>query len=186
MKYRRKILIHKMLGKIVVLIRYIYVAMIKVSLANCGNKFLPVYPLKITGGKNISVGDNFRSMGNNYLYGDDGNIVIGNNLSLNTNIQIGSSGGKINIGNNVLIGPNVVIRAANHGVSRGNLIQEQTHEGGEIIIEDGVWISANAVILKNVRLGKGYVIAAGAVVIEDVKPYMIVGGVPVKVISERV
>ena len=104
MKYRKKILIHKMVEKIVVLIRYVYGVMIKVALADCGNNFLPTYPLKITGGKNISVGDNFTSMGNNYLYGDNGNIVIGNNLSLNTNVQIGSSGGKINIGNNVLIG----------------------------------------------------------------------------------
>ena len=186
MKYKRNILIHKLVEKIIVLFRYLYGAIKKVTLADCGNNFLPTYPLVITGGKNISVGDNFTSMGHNYLYGDNGNIAIGDNLSLNTNVQIGSSGGKINIGNNVLIGPNVVIRAANHGILRRELIQKQAHEGGEITIGDDVWIGANAVILKNVRLGKGCVIAAGAVVNEDVKPYMIVGGVPAKVISERV
>lgn len=125
-------------------------------------------------------------MGHSYSYGNDGEIIIGNNLSLNTNVQIGSSGGKIHIGNNVLIGFNVVLRAADHGLSRANLINKQTHVGGAIMVEDDVWIGSNAVILKNVRLGKGCVAAAGAVVTKDVEPYTIVGGVPAKKISERV
>ena len=175
-----------MLNKISALGRFIYGATKKISLAQCGKRFLPNYPLKIKDGKNIRIGDNFISMGNNYLYGNDGEIVIGNNLNLNTNVQIGASGGKVHIGNNVLIGPNVVIRAADHGISRKDLIRQQAHNGGMIIIEDDVWIGANVVVLKNVRLGEGCVVAAGAVVKEDVEPYMIVGGVPAKIIKKRV
>ncbi len=146
---------------------------------------MPAYPLTILGGENITIGDNFRSMGHTYLYGNEGEIIIGNNISLNTNVHIGSSGGKIYIGNNVLIGPNVVLRAADHGISRKTLINKQPHIGGIITIEDDVWIGANAVILKNVRLGKGSVVAAGAVVTKDTEPYTVVGGVPAKKISER-
>lgn len=164
----------------------IYGLILKSSLAACGKNFVPAIPLTIIGGMNIRIGDNFRSMGHNYLYGNDGEIIIGNNLSLNTNVQIGSSGGKIHIGDNVLIGPNVVLRAADHGISRAGLINKQPHVGGVIKVEDDVWIGSNAVILKNVRLGKGCIVAAGAVVTKDTEPYSIVGGVPAKKISERV
>jgi len=155
------------------------------SLAACGKRFIPGFPLIIWGGENIRIGDNFRSLGHSYLYGNDGEIIIGHNLSLNSNVLIDSSGGKIHIGDNVLVGPNVIFRAADHGLSRANLINKQPHVGGVITVEDDVWIGANAVILKNVRLGKGSVVASGAVATKDTAPYTIVGGVPAKKISER-
>jgi galactoside O-acetyltransferase len=164
---------------------HIYGFLKKSRLKKCGRKFLLGYPAKIFGGNNIEIGDNFSAMGNTYLYGNEGQIKIGNNCGFNTNVQIGSSGGKISIGDNVLLGPNVVLRAADHGTAQGNLIKKQTHVGGEIIIEDDVWVAANAVILKNVRLGKGCVIAAGAVVTKNVEAYAIAAGVPAKKISER-
>ena len=124
-------------------------------------------------------------MGHTYLYANEGRISIGNNCSINTNVQIGSSGGKICIGSNVLLGPNVVLRASDHGIKRGILIKKQSHVGGEIIIQDDVWVAANAVVLKNVRLGTGCVVAAGAVVTKSVEPFAVVAGIPAKKISER-
>ncbi len=53
------------------------------------------------------------------------------------------------------------------------------------LIEDDVLISSNVLVLEGVTIGKGAVIAAGAVVIENVKPYSIVGGVPAKHIKFR-
>lgn len=47
------------------------------------------------------------------------------------------------------------------------------------------WIGANATILKGVIIGEGAVVAAGSLVINDVPPYAIVGGVPAKVIKYR-
>jgi acetyltransferase-like isoleucine patch superfamily enzyme len=58
-------------------------------------------------------------------------------------------------------------------------------EGGSIVIEDEAWISFRATILPGVRIGRGAVVAAGAVVTKDVPAYAIVGGVPAKVIGER-
>lgn len=176
----------KFLRRVLGVLYRAYGATIKVSLARCGRNFVPAYPLTVLGGENISIGNNFRSMGHDYLYGNNGQILIGDNLSLNTNVQIGSSGGKVVIGNDVLIGPNVVIRAADHGLSRESLIRDQAHVGGVITIEDDVWIGANAVILKDVKLGRGCVVAAGAVVASEVEPYVIVGGIPAKKIGERV
>jgi acetyltransferase-like isoleucine patch superfamily enzyme len=55
----------------------------------------------------------------------------------------------------------------------------------ECIIEDDVWIGARAIILKGTRIGRGSVIAAGAVVVKDVEAYTIVGGVPARVLGQR-
>lgn len=54
-----------------------------------------------------------------------------------------------------------------------------------IVIGDDVWIGARSIILKGVHIGKGAVIAAGAVVSRDVPEYAIVGGVPARVIKYR-
>lgn len=56
---------------------------------------------------------------------------------------------------------------------------------GDIIIDDDVWIGYGATILSGVHIGQGAVVAAGAVVTKDVPPYVIVGGVPAKVIKYR-
>jgi len=54
-----------------------------------------------------------------------------------------------------------------------------------VVIEDDVWIGTNAIILPGRRLGKGSIIAAGAVVTRDVEPYAIVGGNPARLIKRR-
>jgi galactoside O-acetyltransferase len=165
--------------------RKCYGFLVSFSFASCGKNFSPDPALKIRGAKNITIGDSFTTLGNAYLFANDGVLEIGNNLSLNTNVHIGASFGKIIIKNNVSIGPNVVLRSADHGTTHGTLINKQPHVGGSIIINDDVWIASNAVILKNVELGEGCVVAAGAVVTKDVPPYSIVGGIPAKVLRSR-
>ena len=56
---------------------------------------------------------------------------------------------------------------------------------GDINIEDDVWIGYRAIVLSGERIGKGAVIAAGAVVTKDVPAFSIVGGIPAKVIGYR-
>jgi Acetyltransferase (isoleucine patch superfamily) len=53
------------------------------------------------------------------------------------------------------------------------------------LIEDYVFIGPRAIILPGVKIGKGAVVAAGAVVTKDVAPFSVVGGVPAKIIGER-
>ena len=178
-------LLNKIFLKIGSLNCRIYGALVRLQLRQCGHGFRATYPMTVFGGENIQIGDNFSSMGNDYLYANDGEMSIGNNCSMNTNVQIGASAGKICIGNNVLFGPNVVLRAADHGIKRSELIANQHHVRGFIIIEDDVWIASNVVILKNVRIGKGSVVAAGAVVNKDVELYSVVAGVPARKVSER-
>ena len=113
------------------------------------------------------------------------NVTIGERVSLNRNTMI-TAKAPISIGNHVLIGPNVVINSGNHGHADKNTTMDcQPHTLSPIWIEDDVWIGANCVILSGVTLGKGSIVAAGAVVTKNVEPYTIVGGVPAKKIGER-
>lgn len=56
---------------------------------------------------------------------------------------------------------------------------------GPIVVEDETWIGTNALILSGVKIGKGAIVAAGAVVTKDVPNYSIVGGNPAKIIKYR-
>jgi acetyltransferase-like isoleucine patch superfamily enzyme len=58
-------------------------------------------------------------------------------------------------------------------------------ETGNVHIGHDVWIGQNAVIMDNINIGNGAIIAAGAIVTKDVTPYSIVGGVPAKLIKMR-
>lgn len=86
----------------------------------------------------------------------------------------------VSIGEHVDIGPyTVIIDDDFHPVgSQEDVLRKP------IVIEDHVWITMNCMIMKGVRIGKGAVVAAGAVVTKDVPPYTLVGGVPAKVIKE--
>jgi acetyltransferase-like isoleucine patch superfamily enzyme len=164
----------------------IYSSIIRHRFRQCGPGLRLKVSTVITGHKNISIGKDFVSMGALYLYADDdGYLQIGDNCGLNTNIQLGAAKGRLVIGNDVMIASNVVIRAANHGMSRRSSMQSQESIPGEIIIEDDVWIGSNAVITSNVKLAKGTVVGAGAVVTKSTEPFSIVAGVPARKIGER-
>ncbi|MDC0947209.1 acyltransferase [Nitrospinaceae bacterium] len=143
--------------------------------------------LEITGGKNIRLGDRIIILRFSYFYASDGIIELGSDVAINSNVQIGASdGGKIIIGDRVLIGPNVVLRASDHIYGRIDVpIRDQGHTGGEIIIENDVWICANVVVTKNVRIGAHSIIAAGSVVTSNVEPYSVFAGVPAKLLRKR-
>ncbi len=144
--------------------------------------------LRIEFPKNIKLGSNsFFGLDCKIYASEFSQIKIGSNITFNSNVMINARGkGKILIGNNVLIGPNAVLRSNNHSFENKNKpIKEQGMSDGDIFIEDDVWISSNSVILPNCRIGKGAIIAAGAVVTNNVASYSIVGGIPAKEISKR-
>ena len=92
--------------------------------------------------------------------------------------------GGVKIGDRVYTSPFTQIIAVNHVFDDPDcpfVKQGITAEG--IIIEDDVWLGAGAIVTDGVRIGEGAVIAAGAVVIQDVPPHTVVGGVPAKPIK---
>jgi maltose O-acetyltransferase len=88
---------------------------------------------------------------------------------------------KVVIGNNVCINDGVQLLTASHDV----MDPKWNHVKAEIIIEDYVWIATNAIILPGVRIGKGAVVGAGAVVSKDILSGQIVAGNPAKPISKK-
>tara|TARA_Y100001970_G_C13896652_1_gene681465 strand:+ start:93 stop:674 length:582 start_codon:yes stop_codon:yes gene_type:complete len=133
-------------------------------------------------GNDIFIGFNCKLFASN-----DSKIVIGDKFSCNANVMINSRGdGEIIIGDNVLIGPNSVLRSSNHNfMDIKSPICEQGMTTGKIIIENDVWIGSNVVILPDILVGEGSIIAAGAVVTNNVESFSIVGGVPAKLIGRR-
>lgn len=90
------------------------------------------------------------------------------------------------IGDFVMIGPYCLFASVHHkfdGYRLPMLLQKPVIK--PIVIEDDVWIGAKATVLGGVTIGRGAIIAAGAVVNKDVEPYSIVGGVPAKHIKYR-
>lgn len=160
----------------------------------------------LTHGNNIFLGrigklknPHFICVGNNVIFGDyifltawsvgtnNPRLVIGDNCSFGAFNHISSSNSVI-IGNNVLTGKYVTIVDNCHGDSTlTDLTQPPTQRPirskGPVVIEDDVWIGDKATILQNVKLGKGSVIAANAVVTMDVPPYSVAAGVPAKIIK---
>lgn len=91
----------------------------------------------------------------------------------------------IEVGADCLIAPFCYLVDANHEIAPNLLINQQPLRTAAIRLEDDVWLGARVVVLPGVTLGRGAVVAAGAVVTKDVPPLTIVGGVPAREIGRR-
>jgi maltose O-acetyltransferase len=109
-----------------------------------------------------------------HKYGE--NIKIGYHSSIGPYSCIGAKS-KITIGSHVRISRGVIIETAGLDLSQP---VPYPHISKEIIIEDGVWIASNAIILGGVTIGANSIIGAGAVVSKDVKPNSIMVGQPLR------
>ncbi len=103
-------------------------------------------------------------------------ISIGSYSGINQQCYLNAYGG-IQIGNHVRIAPHAALISTNHRFDRVDIpISLQPESPAKIIIEDDVWIGYGSVVLKGVRIGKGSVIGANAIVRKDIPPYSIVVG----------
>lgn len=110
-----------------------------------------------------------------------GNIYIGNNTTINKDTLLDGRGGKIIIGNCVDIAQEVRILTLQHDYNS----TDYKAVGNDVKIEDYAWIASRCTILPGVRIGKGAVVATGAVVTKDVLDYTVVGGIPARKIGVR-
>ena len=117
--------------------------------------------------------------------GDAGYVKIGDNCSVGSSVNIYGHGGVI-IGNHVMIASHCCIIASSHVFSDTDIpMFDQGQISKGIVIEDDVWLGAGSKVLDGVRIGRGSIVGAGAVVITDLEPYSIAAGVPAKVIKTR-
>jgi maltose O-acetyltransferase len=87
----------------------------------------------------------------------------------------------------VIMGPEVLIYTVNHASSRTDVAikYQGLTEEKPVIIGEGSWICARAIILPGVCIGKNVIVAAGAVVSKSVPDYAIVAGNPAVVVKQR-
>lgn len=112
-----------------------------------------------------------------------GRVSIGSNSTLNSYAHVA---GRVTIGNGVRIAGQAAIYGFNHGFERTDIpIHQQTQTSKGVVIGDGSWVGANAVILDGVSLGRDCIVAAGAVVTKSFGDFSIVGGNPARLIKTR-
>ncbi|MCI4671014.1 MAG: acyltransferase [Bacteroidia bacterium] len=110
--------------------------------------------------------------------GKGAELTIGANTRLNgPTISVSH---KVHIGKNCRIAPHVIIMDSDFHDVNDRLAEGK---GGSIVIKDGAWVATRAMVLKNVTIGKGAIVASGAVVTKDVPDYCVAGGVPAKIIK---
>ena len=113
--------------------------------------------------------------------GDNAVIMMGAIINIGAVIGEGSMidmgavlGGRATVGKHCHIGAGAVLAGVIEPAS-----------ATPVIVEDDVLIGANAVVIEGVRIGRGAVVAAGAVVISDVEPDTVVAGIPARVIKRK-
>jgi acetyltransferase-like isoleucine patch superfamily enzyme len=92
---------------------------------------------------------------------------------------------RLHIGRRVMIGPHCYITDANHGMNSTAPIPSQEMDVAPVIIEDDAWLGAHVTVLAGVRIGKGAIVGAGAVVTRNVAPMAVVAGVPARLLRSR-
>ena len=120
-----------------------------------------------------------------------GNIKIGYATTLGyNNLLVGN----ITIGKYCQVGADVALHASNHPMNHMTTYINQNLFNGElktlkqenkITIGNDVWIGHGVIVVGNVTIGNGAILAAGSVVTKDVKPYTVIAGVPAKEIKKR-
>lgn len=120
------------------------------------------------------------------IYKPGPSIVIEENTFIGTGVEF-------NIRKSIRIGSSGLIASGCRFIDGDHCFKDldvpmrnQAHTDLGIVIEDDVWVGANAVVLKGVTIGQGAIIAAGAVVNRSVPPFEIWGGVPAKQIGSRI
>lgn len=107
-----------------------------------------------------------------------GNLNIGDGVYVGKNVTIVAFS-DVSIGDRVLIAENVSIHDEDHGPAG----DRDNFDSSPIRIEDDSWLCAGAVVTRGVTIGEGSTVGANAVIVHDVPPGVLVGGVPARVIK---
>lgn len=130
----------------------------------------------------------FRKCGRNVKFGhgcdfSHESIELGNDVYIGPGAKFMSAISSIKIGNKVMFGSGVTILGGDHrtdvvGEYMWDVKRKLPENDQDVVIEDDVWIGANVLILKGVRIGRGCIVGAGSVVVKNIPAYTIYVGSP--------
>lgn len=126
-----------------------------------------------------------------YIIEGVNNIIMDEPVSIGPGSTIYTTGAKLVVKKHVITGPNLTIITGDHKYVAGRWLDSVKGDEKEpiydqdVVIEEDVWIGCNVTILKGVTIGRSSIIGAGSLVVKDVPPYSIVGGVPAKVLKRK-
>lgn len=170
MNHKMKIYISKIIYRVINKISSLYTLYQTSQFAECG--------------KNVCVGKHCDFI--------PSHIHIGNHVHIGAHASFMASIAHIYIRDHVMFGPHVTIRGGDHRIDiiGRNMIDVKECEklpenDADVVIEEDCWIGCNVTILKGVTIGRGCVVAAGAVVTKSCAPYSIVAGIPGRVLHSR-
>jgi acetyltransferase-like isoleucine patch superfamily enzyme len=112
-------------------------------------------------------------------------LIIGNDVGISGATLYAWK--RLEIGDGVLVGAGAVVYDTDfHSLDAGQRRRNDNSQVGvaPVVIEPDVWLGARSMVLKGVRIGRGAVVAAGAIVTKDVPAGTIVAGVPAKVVGQ--
>lgn len=133
-------------------------------------------------GRDITIGNNVTIASDAFLHGP---IIIEDGVSINVGVAIDGGVKGVFIGRHSRIANGSKIYAFNHGMDPTRFIKDQPVTSNGIQIGEDVWIGANTCITDNLHIGNHSVIGMGAVVTKNVPEWVIMGGVPAKILGDR-
>lgn len=174
---------------------FLYSSWIKGQIKSAKSPFSVKYPLSLSNGGNVNIGQNFIA-GHRLRIETITNFAnkqfkpylnIGDNVMFNDDCHIGCINSII-IGNNVLFASKVFITDHFHGdINRTDLnispMQRELFSKGKVVIEDNVWIGEGVCIMPDVCIGKNTIIGANSVVTKSFPPNSVIAGNPAKLIK---
>jgi maltose O-acetyltransferase len=107
-------------------------------------------------------------------------IIIGDHVVINKRVVLDGRNGLV-IGNHVDIAQETNIWSMQHDFND----DYNSCIGGSTFVDDYVWLASRCTILPGVKIGRGSVVACGAVVTKDIPEMTVVGGVPARKIADR-
>lgn len=129
-----------------------------------------------------SCGSGFRIGAGCEILGNE-NVSVGNNVNLGSHTCILAAKARLILGDDVIFGPHVTVVTGDH---RTDILdrpmasvcddEKLPENDQDVVLAGDNWVGSNAVILKGVTIGRGAVVASGAIVNKDVQDYSIVGG----------
>jgi glycosyltransferase involved in cell wall biosynthesis/acetyltransferase-like isoleucine patch superfamily enzyme len=117
------------------------------------------------------------------VYGDPTRLHVCSTAVVN-NALFNLSSGEITVGEHAFFGHNVSVLTGTHDWTKFGAERQVAvpKSGRDVVIEEGVWVSSNAIVVAPCRIGAHAVVGVGALVLRDVDPYTVVAGNPARVL----